>query len=63
MSVSKTPAVGTDANVSAMTTRSPSLRSSLGYPKRSYTSAALTSMSEKIELTALGSLWSATVPP
>ena len=35
MSVSKTPAVGTDAKVSAMTTRSPSLRSSLGYPNMS----------------------------
>src|SRR5215216_2340463 len=59
MSASSTPASGTAAKVSAMTTLSPPSASSLGKPKMSYRSAALTSMSEKIELTALGSLWSA----
>src|ERR1044072_460078 len=59
MSLSSTPASGTDAKVSAMTTFSPPSVSSLGKPKMSYRSAALTSMAEKIELTALGSLWSA----
>jgi hypothetical protein len=56
MSESSNPARGTAAKVRAMTTFSSPEVSSLGNPKMSYKSAALTSMSEKVEFTALGSL-------
>src|SRR5579859_1978129 len=59
MSGSKTPVAGAEANVRAMTTFSPPVLSSLGNPNRSYKSAAFTGTSSKIELIAMGSLWSA----